>query len=242
MKRPTFGRRGEHSSNGSAPESRQTENANGSEFGRSQPVLFERGRLIIEPLLRLVKNDYSSSNGLHASSIVGALAAFAGDTALRAAARAAGKTLPENGWIVGGLPDPLLYGTALGGQFSVWHIVSAAAVSAGAEISDLPDMQEIVARTAAGIGSAPFPPLSVEQGYYPRDWSPNAVPRLREKVDAIANAEGLTLEEILCAHALALAALIGQTKDVLRPAVTATLIAEIMIGVSRMAPLKAEVH
>jgi hypothetical protein len=180
---------------------------------------------------------YRNEQGIHAETIIGAAAALCGEFALRAAAEESGQVLPESGWVVGGIADALLYS----GEISAWTLIRVAAARAGADDAALPDMAEIVARTASAIGGSPFPPLSIPNEHHPHEWSPNACPRHRAAIAEIADRHGLSGEETVLALALSVSILISQTKQVIAPALTARLAADIMIGVSRMAPMQAEV-
>lgn len=199
--------------------------------------VLERLGLAAQDMTGALMQAYRNEQGVHAETIIGAAAALCGEFALCAAAEKSGQVLPDSGWVVGGIADALLYS----GEISAWTLIRVAAARAGADDAALPDMAEIVARTASAIGGSPFPQLSVPNQHYPHEWSPNACPRHRAAIAEIADRHGLSGEETVLALALSVSILISQTKEVIAPALTARLAADIMIGVSRMAPMQAEV-
>jgi hypothetical protein len=185
---------------------------------------------------------YRDERGIHAETIIGAAAALAGDFALRGAIEDAGITLPEkDSWVVGGVADPVLYGNEQPGNHTAWSVIRAVALRAGAAEADLPNMEAVVARTTAAVGGSPFPPLTLPSKHYPKEWSPNACPRFRPQMDAIAERNGLSKADMAGLFGVVIGILIEQTKEMLSPAIAATLAAEVMIGVARMAPLQREV-
>lgn len=179
---------------------------------------------------------YQGPRGVHAETVIGAAAALTGEWALRAS----GGPLPDKGYVFGGLPDPLLYQAEDEGQVSLWWIIRSAAEEAGAEAGELPDIIDVVRRTAAAVGSDSYPALSVPDENFPQEWSPNACPRFRAEIERIREAHDLTVEEIALALGFSTALLVDMTKGVLAPHIAAKLAVEIMIGTSRLAPLADE--
>jgi hypothetical protein len=181
-------------------------------------------------------NAYTTPHGVHAETVIGALAALTGEFALRAAAEAAGIRLKGPGWVVGGAPDELLYAGATRGLPTVWSFVRQGALKAGVKAELLPDIDTIVARTAAAIGGAPFPPLTIPRDKYPQEWSPNACPTHRVAVLHFMGEHDVT-EPAAIALALGIAMMlyVEQSKST-APLTLIQLAAEIMIGVSRMQP------
>jgi hypothetical protein len=188
-------------------------------------------------IVAMLISAYRDARGVHAETILGGAAALAGEWALRAT----GQILPEKGWVVGGAPDRFLYRAQSPNDLTMWMIIKKWAIKAGATENQLPDPVRIVATVAKSIGRSPFPPLSIPAEHYPREWSPNACPRLRPQVTAIAEKHHLSNQETAYAIAFAVADLIDKSKQAVAPHVAATLAGEIMIGVSRMAPLKEPV-
>lgn len=178
--------------------------------------------------------SYRNEQGVHAETILGAAAALAGEFALRAVE----PVLPETGWVVSDKINPLLFENEARGETTLWTVIRVGAEGVGAAPADLPDPVAVVARVAAAVGGSPFPPLSIPDRHYPHEWSPNACPRLRDGIEKIAVEQGLSGSTLALALAYAIALLIAQTKDILPPAIAATLALEVMIGVSRMVPMK----
>lgn len=182
----------------------------------------------------LLIEAYRDGQGVHSETMIGGAAALAGEFGLRAIE----PNLPEQGWVVGDKINGLLFENEEQGEATLWTIIRVGAERAGAPAEELPDPVDVVARVAAKIGGSPFPPLTVPERHYPHEWSPNACPRLRRAIEIIADARNLSSVDRAMAIAFAIAFLIAQIKDVLPPVIAATLALEIMIGVSRMAPMK----
>ncbi len=98
----------------------------------------------------------------------------------------------------------------------------------------------MIARTAAAVGGSPYPPMTVEAEHYPREWSPIACSRYRNEIIEIHNEGGLDAQQSLASLGAAVAMLIMQTKDVLPVKISAVLALEMMVGVSRTAPIAKE--
>ncbi len=188
-------------------------------------------------VLKFLITCYRNERGVHAETIIGAAAALAGESALRAAE----PELPESGWVVSEKTSGLLFGDHSKGQVGLWDILREGAAKAGADASDLPDPAEVTARTAKAVGGSPFPPISVPEKHYPHEWSPNACPRLRDGIEQIFADHGLEGADMAKAVVLAIVLLINQTKGVLPPGIAAALALEVMVGVTHMAPLREPV-
>ncbi len=187
-------------------------------------------------LIAYLINAYTTPHGVHTETVMGALAALAGEFALRAAAERAGVRLKGPGWVVGGAPDELLYAGAARGQPAVWSFVRQGALEAGVKVEQLPDLETIVARTANAIGTAPFPPLTIPSDKHPREWSPNACPAHRVAVLHFMGEHDVTEPaQIALALGIAIKLYIEQAKST-TPATLIQIAAEVMIGVSRMQP------
>ena len=189
-------------------------------------------------IAKFLINSYRTERGVHAETLIGGAAALTGEFALRAVE----PVLPENGWVISEKSNALLFEDEQRGEAALSTVIRAGAERAGARPEDLPDPLSVVARVAAAVGGSPFPPLSVPDRHYPHEWSPNACPSLRGGIEEIAAAQGISGREIAMALVFAIAILIDQTKDVLPAAIAATLALEVMIGVSRMAPMKQPIQ
>jgi hypothetical protein len=191
----------------------------------------------VQEIKGLLLESYATANKVvNAETVIGAAAALVGEYALRST----GLRLPETPtYIAGGPQDGILYTdmAKVPAGPTAWGVIAMAALQAGAEPRELPSIPDVMARTAAAFGKSPFPPLTVPQEYWPKEWSPNAGPRLRYDVGTIGMKHDLSAAELVMALAGTICHLIALTKDVLPPAIAATLAAEIMIGTARMAPL-----
>ncbi len=188
-------------------------------------AVFSAGNDIVD----LLTPHYTFAGILKPESVIAAAAALTGEWGLHSL----GKTLPESGFIVSNEINQVL----TEGDGAVWLFVEKAVVEAGMPHSQLPDVAAAVTRNAAAIGSAPYPPISVPEKHLPDEWSPHACPRYRNNIAAIAKRHNLDDMETVFACAIATATLIVETSATIDPAVTTQLALEMMIGVSRMAPL-----
>ncbi len=171
---------------------------------------------------------YQNERGVHAETVIGALAALFGEWTLRAT----DAPLPAEGWVMSEDATDIM----LGGLDPLWGVVSVFAERAGVGEAEMPDSQDTIARTVAAIGRR-YPALSVPEKHFPLEWSPVAAPRFRERVQQIADAHELSGREIAAACAMATGLAISMTKDVVDPRITLRLSQEIAFGVARMAPL-----
>ena len=173
--------------------------------------------------------------GVHAETVIGAAAALTGEFAQRAT----GISIPEDAkqFVFGdAINDILLEGSA-DGRVTVWQCLQLSLRDAGLGDTKLPNIEEVISNVAGAVGGPSFPPLTVPGDNYPREWSPNACPRLRHKVTAIAAKHNLTRRELAFALALATGRLVAMTEGVLRPVIGITLATEIAFGVAKMVPL-----
>lgn len=198
----------------------------------SEPVS-KAGMEIADFLIDAYKNE----QGVHAETLLGAAAALAGEFALRAAE----PILPDEGWVISTNATGLLFENEANGDMTLWSIIRIGAERSGLGKSDIPDPVEAVARVAASLGRAPFPPLTIPDEHYPHEWSPNACPRYREAIAKIGAVHGLAMKDLAMAIALSIVLIMSKTAQILAPAIATRLVLEIMIGVSRMPPLQAEV-
>lgn len=187
-------------------------------------------------LTKFLVEAYRTERGVHAETVIGGAAALAGEFALRAVE----PVLPETGWVTSRKASTLLFGTDPMGTTGLCTLIRQGAMKAGAEESEIPELEEVAARAAEAVGGSPYPPLSVPEGHYPHEWSPNACPRLRLGAEHICRGQGLSGREKATALAVAVAFLINETREVLPPAIGARLALEVMIGVSHMVPLAQE--
>ena len=177
-------------------------------------------------------DSYRNERGVHSETVIGAAAALAGESILRAVEL----ELPEKGWVTSERASDAVFGQP--GEGGLWDYIRQGAIEAGARMDELPGAKDVAGRVMDAIGSDSFPPISVPKQHYPHEWPPNACPRLRGDLEKIFAKHKLTGLDTAQAVVLAIVLLIMKTKDVLPPAVGANLAIEIMIGVTHMAPLQ----
>ena len=188
-------------------------------------------------LTRLLVRSYHSDRGVHAETVIGAAGALAGDFALRAVER----NPKASGFINSKKVSQLLFGTDPLGTTGLCGVIRQGAVKAGAKESEIPELEDIMARVKQAMESGgQFPPLSVPTEHYPMEWSPNACPRLRASVAELCESHGLNGPKSATALVIACAFLIKETRQVLPPEIGACIALEMMIGVARMAPVMEE--
>ena len=187
-------------------------------------------------IAQLLIQAYRDGRGLHVETIVAAAAALAGEFALRASA----PKLPESGWIAGGPADGLMF--RADSHMTMWSIVQLALKGAGADASRLPNLDLIASRASDMIGKQFPPKLSVPIAHFPHEFSPNAAPRFRSDVFAIARELGLDPTETALALAFTVSMLIKNAAGLVPIDILALLAAEIMVAMTRVAPLKAPIQ
>ena len=192
-------------------------------------------------MLRHVYTD--RHDRIDAPTIIGGAAALTGEFALRAT----GLPLPRIGFVFG---DPINEILFEGGrdQATLWEIMEKSASAVGLPKADLPAARDVFGRVAAAAatitrdgGGAVFPPLSIPDAHYPKEWSPNAGPRLRAAVQEIAMRYRLTPRQTALALGMATGDLIRMNKDLLPPKVAFQLAVEVMFSTAKMAPLAERV-
>ena len=119
----------------------------------------------------------------------------------------------------------------------MWDCLRRAGRDAGLSERDIVDPIEVIRNVAAAVGGPSFPPLTVPTEHYPHEYSPNACVRLRPKVIAIADRLELSRRDLAIGLAMAIYGLILLTKDVIPPAISVRLAAEIVFGVAKMTPV-----
>lgn len=194
----------------------------------------------VENALYLMFADSYAQNGrLHAETVLGAVAALAGEFAMRATV----PEVPTEGWIIGDEINGLLFEDSLNDAevVTLWSIILRYARAAGATALDEPDWMEICRDNMLAITEQrSFPHLSVPQEHFPHEWSPEACPRFRPILFLLMEEHHLGLHEM----ALALAGVIGRLLLVCVPtlpiSVALLLVAQIMKGVSCMTPLSTQ--
>jgi hypothetical protein len=179
-----------------------------------------------------IRDRYTSSQGVHAETVIGAAAAITGEWSLWAC----GLPIPDDSWVVIPATNALL----VEGDRAASRLIAAAVRQSGGDDKKLPDGPTLLARTAAAFGKT-FPPLTVDKAHFPQEWSPLAAPRFRSDIRRIGEKHGLRdSKEIFGACGLATSLLISATAKVLDPTIAGTLALEIMVAVSRMAPARTE--
>lgn len=123
------------------------------------------------------------------------------------------------------------------GRITVWQCFKRELHEGGLGKTKLPNIEEVITNVARAVGGPSFPPLTVPPEHYPHEWSPNACPRLRDKITEIAAKFDLTRRELAFALATATGRLVVMTKAVLEPAIGITLATEIAFGVAKIALL-----
>jgi hypothetical protein len=220
-----FGRRATAASGGNEP----------SSSGEDLKKLSQVGAKIAQHLMQA----YRDPRGVHVETIVGAAAVLAGEFALRASA----PRLPDSGWIAGAPADALMHGGSEKIPVTLWSVVQVVVLSLGVDKAALPNMKAIALRASENLGASSFPPkLSVPQQHLPREFSPNAAPRFRNDVMAIAREAALTPAETALALGFTLGLLIKHAHSVVPAPILALLAAELMVAVTRVAPLKAPIQ
>lgn len=191
-----------------------------------------------DDIIAFLLTSYRNDKGIHAETVIGAAAALAGEYALKATAKARNVPLPAKGWVVGSEVDDLLSMAPNPGCTSMLAVIVDAAKDAGMPASAAPDPIPIITRTVEALGSSPYPPLTIDRKHFPLEWSPNACVLHRGAIERIARTRAIDELGIAGALAFATGQLIKMTSKVIEPAIATRLAAEIMIGVSRMAPLQ----
>jgi hypothetical protein len=205
-----------------------------SSYGEDLKKLSQVGAKIAQHLMQA----YRDPRGVHVETIVGAAAVLAGEFALRASA----PRLPDFGWIAGAPADALVYGGSDKIPVTMWSVVQVVMLGIGIDRSQMPNLPAIAERASENIGKQFPPKLSVPTEHYPQEFSPNAAPRFRTEVMTIARDAGLDLTETALALAFTIALLIKNAHTVVPAPILASLAAELMVAVTRMAPLKAPIQ
>jgi len=184
----------------------------------------------------MLLNAHTTARGnRHLETVLGAGAALCGEYALRAGGPPGLLDQPL-AWIFGAPADGILYADARRGLVTIWDIVRGIAWAARSRSGEMPSIEAIVRRNDAQIGQAPYPPLTLPPQHLPRQYALNLPIKLRGDVDRIAFEHDLSPRQTALAVGMA-------TSIVLKGADRAgfdgaTLIGEIMVGVSRMKPLE----
>ena len=191
-----------------------------------------------QEFVALLLAEYGGGNGqVHAPSVIGAAAALTGEFAQRAGDIRFDTGKP--GYVFGDAINEVLLEGAEKGRATVWDCLRRAGRDAGLSERDIVDPIEVIRNVAAAVGGPSFPPLTVPTEHYPHEYSPNACVRLRPKVIAIADRLELSRRDLAIGLAMAIYGLILLTKDVIPPAISVRLAAEIVFGVAKMTPLTA---
>jgi hypothetical protein len=197
-----------------------------------------------EELAQMLYAAYTDrQNRVHVETMLGGAAALTGEFALRAT----GLPLPEHGFVLGDPINDILCEAK--DRLTLWDVLKSTASVTSLKESDLPDHIAIIRGIAEAIGAISgkgdgdktFPPLSIPDDNYPHEWSPNACPRLRERVAAIGKRHHLTPRQLAFALAYAIVGIIKEAQEILAPAIAVRLVAEVMFATAKMAPLKRPV-
>jgi hypothetical protein len=175
---------------------------------------------------------YTAQRRLQADSAVAAAAALTGEFALRST----GIPVPDKGTVSGDATNDVLFAGAPEGRPTAWMFIMHAAMEAGVAAYDLPKIEALAAAFAEADGAMIGSP-SVQERYAPRELPQNVGPRFRHKIIAIADTHDLSLREVTVALGAATGQLILRAQQEFPPRVAATLAAETMLMVARMAPL-----
>ena len=179
--------------------------------------------------------SYRNERGVHSETVICAAAALAGEAILLAVE----PELPEKGWVSSERASDAVFGKP--GEGGLWDYIRLSTVEAGGRPDELPSAEDVVKRVVSAIGSDFFPPFSAPKQHYPHEWPPNACPRLREGLGEIFVKHGLTGLDTAKAVVLAITLLILETKDVLPPAIAASLAIETIVGSTHIVPLEESI-
>lgn len=189
-------------------------------------------------IAQFLMQAYRDERGVHVETIVGAAAALAGEFALRASV----PRLPDSGWIAGGPADALMFRGFPDKRITMWQVVQVVVLGTGTDMSQLPNLDLIATRASESIGKQFPPKLSVPVQHYPHEFSPNVGPRFRKDVAAIAHELGLDPTETALALAFTVGMLIKNAHNIVPANILALLAAELMVAMTRIAPLKAPIQ
>lgn len=213
--------------------------------GRSTPPrqpfahrLARAGLAIASHVVDSQSGTADDGHAVHAGTVVAILATLAAEAGLAAAAvnRRVSLDVAPGGWVRGGVADTILFqGVDNGSLTTVWDLVAASASEAGVPADAVPDLDAVLARAEAGVGTKPYPVLTVPPGARPRSIVRAAAARQRHAAHAYAADEGLcTPHEQALALGAAIAQVVRTEPD---PAVLTQLAAEMLVGASRLAPM-----
>ncbi len=186
---------------------------------------------------------------------IGAVAGFAAQNAAFVAARSSAKPLPQNALVeatagtekyyFGDFINGHLLQQPNGAKYPVWSIVAAAALEAGVQESDLPDLTEIFRHVAGSVGKPTFGVLRTPEGH-PTHLSPRQAldlfwPRVKfilSRTDGPGPAKG---ESVAPEHWPLVIALVARQyllmgKDTLDPRISLKLMMESAIAMSKVDP------
>jgi hypothetical protein len=198
--------------------------------------LSENIPVAVKEFVELLLAAYGGVSGhVHAETVIGGAAALTGEFAQRATGLS---ITPGDPLVMFGdaINDVLIEG-ASHGRVTVWQCIERAARDAGVTPHEMPDPLAVMRNVAGAVGSKSFPPLTVPERHYPKEWSPNACARLRGRIVPVAGQLDLSRHDLAIALAMATGALIRLNRGVLPPAIGARLAIEIAFGVARMAPI-----
>lgn len=182
-----------------------------------------------------VTGDYRSEKGIHAETLIGALAAITGHQVIVACG---GTSVPfqQSPFIFSDDANGLLAEDGDRG-LTVWQLIVACAGQAGVGKADLPDLEDVFGRNAEAIGRTPYPPLSIPAQNFPQEWSPNAPIRFKSDIEAFRlKHDSLQPDELALAFALSTGLGILATRNALDPKVATQLAVEMIVGTAKLNP------
>ncbi len=200
------------------------------------PDMDDRIRDAAEAIEQVMFDMHADENGVHANTLICTMAAVTGEAVLRA-------TMPEQqlyndrGVIFSDLANGLICEAQDG---NILDYIAYTAKEVGLSPNDFPDIEQIFRNTAAGIGNAEVPVLTVEEDHRPLFWSLAGAAFARQQVLDVYAKFKLAPNEAVLATTLVLCRFLNATKDVLASGIAFRLALETLIGATKMYPVALE--
>ncbi|GAB5388462.1 MAG: hypothetical protein Alpg2KO_14300 [Alphaproteobacteria bacterium] len=201
---------------------------------QGQHLVFSTGQRFAEMLLDAYRDEQGK---VDPATVIGAAACIAGEQVLM---DSTDDLMEDIAYVTSCASDTLLFEKGPH-DLSAWDCLVGPAKQTGIAENDIPRRRHVLERVVDAIGGNMFPRLSVEQTYWPQEWSPAAAPRFRQAFDDLAEEHGLSLEEEALAASAAAGLLIVWTADALPMKIGLQLAAELMVSKTRMMPLPLSV-